>query len=173
MASEIARFETSNTPQIRGKNNNQDQDEVQDQVQALTPSSRPPSPGCCLDDGPDLHRLKRAWREKQLDPVDVPLGEMPPWAGSVMRAVAEDMQILMGLRAAAGDDRPLPYALSMAVSAGAAKDKPAASRAINALVRAGVIDYAGSLPPRGTGSGTKMYRPPAAVAVRQPLRRAA
>ena len=45
---------------------------------------------------------------------------------------------LLGLRLAVGDDRPLPYASSMAVKAGLVADKRTASNALNALVRGGV-----------------------------------
>ena len=78
-----------------------------------------------------------------------------------MRAIGADIALRIGLRRAVGDDRPLPYASSEAVCAGLAKDKPTASRAIRALVRAGVIEHVGQLPPLRPGlDGTKLYAPP-------------
>ncbi len=81
-----------------------------------------------------------------------------------MRAMADHMRLLMGLRRAANDYRPLPYALSEAVRAGFAKDKATASRARAALVDAKVIAPAGQLPPLRPGrDGTKLYVPPASA----------
>lgn len=142
---------------------NQDQDQV-------LPSS-PPGPGCnadaprprpgCNDDGPELHRLEEAHRRGQLQPLHVPLGEMPAYAGQVMRAMGDHIRLLIGLRRAAGDYRPLPYALSEAVRAGVAKDKPTASRARASLVDGKVIAHVGQLPPLRPGlDGTKLYAPP-------------
>src|SRR5205085_2462966 len=121
----------------------QDQDEGQDQVRA--PAERPngpPGPGGIsdgLDDGPELYRLEQAWRARELEPVDVVLGKLPPHAGVVMRNIADHMRLLMGLRLAVGDDRPLPYAASLAVKAGYAADKGTAGVALNSLVRGGVV----------------------------------
>jgi len=69
----------------------------------------------------------------------------------------------MGLRLAAGDDRPLPYATSMAVKAGLVADQGTASAVIRALVRFRVIDHVGRLSPLRPGlDGTKLYAPPPA-----------
>lgn len=141
-------------------NQEQDQDEDQDEDQGSRPTSVVPGPGC-NEDGPELRRLEDAHRAGKLQSVEVQLGPMPAHAGLVMREIAEDMQLRMGLRRAVGDDRPLPYAVSEAVRAGIAKDKPTASRAIAALVRAGVIDHVGKLPALKPGlDGTKLYAPP-------------
>ncbi|MDP1857211.1 MAG: hypothetical protein Q8K82_00990 [Gemmatimonadaceae bacterium] len=86
---------------------------------------------------------------------------MPAHAGQVMRAMGAHIRLLMGLRRAAGDYRPLPYALSEAVRAGVAKDKPTASRARASLVDGKVIAHVGQLPPLRPGlDGTKLYAPP-------------
>lgn len=112
-------------------------------------------------DQPELHRLEDAHDAGQLQPLHVQLGEMPPTAGPIMHSIAEHMRLRMGLRLAVGDDRPLPYATSEAVRAGLAKDKATASNAINALVRAGVVEYVGRLKPLRPGlDGTKLYTPP-------------
>ena len=165
---------------ITTRNQDQDQDQViGDDEKRSAPSPMPcPGPGCNgnaptharalvvdeRDDGPELHRLEEAHRLRQLEPVEVRLGELPPGAGRVMRDIAEHMRLRMGLRLKVGDDRPLPYATSEAVRAGLAKDKPTASNAIRALVRAGVIDYVGALPPSRPGlDGTKLYSPPSQI----------
>jgi hypothetical protein len=153
---------------------NQDQEEEKEkeedqEKEFRSTTSAVPSPGCgfSADDASELRVLEAMWKAGKLEPVPVQLGELPPHAGSVMRHIAEHLRLRMGLRAAVGDERPLPYALSEAVNAGIAIDKAAASRAIGALVRAKVIDHVGSLPgrlaPDGTTlSGTKLYAPPAA-----------
>jgi len=153
-------------PCQKGENTQaQAQAKVQDQAKAPFPSRDVvPTPGCS-EDGPELYALLEAHRLGQLHPVDVELGELPPYAGHVCRAIAEHMRFLMGLRLAAGDARPLPYARSMAVNEGLAKDLATASRAIGRLVRYGVVEYAGQLEkrksPRGDLlDGTKTYAPP-------------
>lgn len=159
----------------------QDQDQDQDQEQPgkllSFKEKQFPGPGSNADaptrpralvvkqpddcDQPELHRLEDAHDDGRLAPVDVQLGEMPATAGPIMRAIADHMRLRMGLRLAVGDDRPLPYATSEAVRAGLAKDKPTASNAINALVRARVIEYVGRLKPLQPGlDGTKLYAPP-------------
>jgi hypothetical protein len=140
----------------------QAQAQAQGEDKAQTPSlGAPPEPGCNSDGGPELRRLMELHRDGQLEPVDVRLGEMPPHAGTVMRNIADHWRLLMGLRRQVGDGRPLPYARSMAVNAGLANDLGTASNAINALVRAGVVEHVGSLPPTRPGlDGTKLYAPP-------------
>jgi hypothetical protein len=128
----------------------------------------PPGPGGNPrpDDGPELPRLIEAHKRGQLEPEEVTLGEIPVHAGAVARAIAEHMRLLIGLRYAANERRPLPYATSFAVACGVAQDKGTASKAIGALVRAGVVEHVGSMPPMRPGlDGTKLYAPPANVAV--------
>jgi hypothetical protein len=60
----------------------------------------------------------------------VVLGPIPAHFGPVQRAIAKDVQLLVGLRLAEGEDRPLPYPASAAVAAGLAGDKIQASRAL-------------------------------------------
>lgn len=99
-------------------------------------------------------------------PRDVRLGAMPPTATTLMRRIAQDMRLRLGLRLAVDDDRPLPYATSEAVNAGFCRHKNEASRAIRRLVAAGVIDDAGALPPRrGVRDGTKLYAAPTKTAL--------
>jgi hypothetical protein len=67
----------------------------------------------------------------------------------------------MGLRLALGDDRPLPYAVSLPVRAGIVADSGVASQTIRRLVKFKVVDHVGSLRPLRPGSpGTKLYAPP-------------
>jgi hypothetical protein len=176
--SEVLQSETSNTPQIknfRNCNKEKGEVEVEEQAQATSPSTQAvptPPPYCKVpDEGPELYELQQEWRDNKLDPIDVRLGDMPDWANSAMRAIADHMRLLMGLRLTRGDDRPLPYALSLAVSAGVAANPTAASRAIGQLVRAGVIVKCDPLPPLAGRRGTNTYAPPAAAVTT--LRRAA
>jgi hypothetical protein len=101
----------------------QDQDQDQDQGTATSPPTCPPGPGGISDAPPGgiaepsiLDIALDEYRRGNLTPVDVELGEMPDRAGAVMIAVAEHMRLLMGLRLALGEDRPLPYAASMPVA---------------------------------------------------------
>lgn len=100
----------------------------------------------------------------KIEPVSVTLGELPVRAGGAQRAVVEHMRLLMGLRRAYGDDRPLPYATSVPVAAGLVPNQGAASQILRSLVRYGVIDHVGALPPLKPGlDGTKLYAPPGGV----------
>jgi hypothetical protein len=153
---QIAPAEGGNYTQAQAQAQAQEEEKAQ-----LSSLGGLPEPGCNSDDGPELRRLMELHRDGQLEPVDVPLGEMPPHAGTVMRNIADHWRLLIGLRRAVGDTRPLPYARSMAVNAGLADSLGTASNAINALVRAGVVEHVGSLPPTRPGlDGTKLYAPP-------------
>jgi hypothetical protein len=80
-----------------------------------------------------------------------------------MREVADHMRLLMGLRYAVEDFRPLPYAASMPVRAGIVPDKGAANKAIRALVRFGVVRHVKEhdLRPLKPGfDGTRVFAPP-------------
>ena len=133
------------------------------------PSPRPgPGPGVHLQEGrlgetPELYDLIVEHDRGRLQPVDVTLGAMPLNAGWLMREIAKDMRLLMGLRLAVEEDRPLPYAASFAARrVGLGGDKRRASRAIRALVRTGVVEEAGALPRQAGGppDGTKLYAAP-------------
>src|SRR4051812_6526784 len=83
--------ETSNTHKIE-TSYNQDHDQV-----SPPPPTGLPGPGCNPDDlseGPELYRLIAAYESGELDADIVTFGKMPPWAGSVMKAIAEDMRLL-------------------------------------------------------------------------------
>jgi hypothetical protein len=109
----------------------------------------------------ELELMLDAHARGALVPVEVELGPLPPRAGETMHAIAEHMRLLMGLRLAFGETRPLPYATSVPVEAGIVATKGEASRVIRQLVRHGVVRHAGSLPPMRPGlNGTKVYEPP-------------
>jgi hypothetical protein len=103
--------------------------------------------------------LEAMYKAGDLQPVAVPLPALPAYAGPNQRAIAEHMQLRMGLRLAAGNDKPLMYAASEAVLYGLAPDKPAAWHALKGLEAMGVIEYAETLPGRDGRRGTKCYRP--------------
>jgi hypothetical protein len=107
-----------------------------------------------------MRRLLADYRAGILEPVDVQLGPMPEDASPLMRAIAEDIRTRIGLQLAVEDFRPLMYACSEPVNAGLCRYKEQASRAINRLVDAHVIEPDGSLPPRGKPDGTRLYRAP-------------
>ena len=95
-----------------------------------------------------------------LKPVDVQLGELPADASKAMRRVAEDIRLLLGLRLAVDEDRPLPYSTRFCAERCGLRDPAHASRVLHQLVDAGVLESAGTLKPRGMPFGTKLYRAP-------------
>jgi hypothetical protein len=107
-----------------------------------------------------MRRLLDDHRAGLIEAVDVELGPMPADASPLMRAIAEDMRTRIGLQLAVEDFRPLPYACSEAVNAGLCRYKEQASRAINRLVEAGVVEDAGAMERRGWPRGTRLYRAP-------------
>jgi hypothetical protein len=87
-----------------------------------------------------------------------------------MRLVAGDIVLLLGLRIAVDDDRPLMYStrfcawrMRWRLTSGE-WDKKRASRVINKLVSAGVIRHVGDMPQ----SGTRLYAPPLQPAAVRP-----
>lgn len=67
-------------------------------------------------DAPELHGLIRDHDAGRLEPVDVRLGELPANASPAMRRVAEDIALLIGLRLAVDEPRPLPYSTRFCAS---------------------------------------------------------
>lgn len=148
------------SPEREERNYHQDQDEDQDQDkdQGTPLLTRSPGPGGNPD--AELWDLIAAYQRGELKPATVDVPAMPPGAGALMKAISADMQLLMGLRIAAGDDRPLPYAASMAVRRGLTDDKSAAAESLSRLVRRGVWQRGKSLAPRfRTFEGTRTYAP--------------
>ena len=77
-----------------------------------------------------------------------------------MRAVAADFAARLAEHRAP-DDRPLPYAAGYCAQRCGFSNKMRASRALTALVKAGVIECVGMLEPRGGRRfGTKLYAEP-------------
>jgi hypothetical protein len=78
-----------------------------------------------------------------------------------MLKVAENIRLLLGLRLAVSEDRPLPYSTRFCAASCELRDHREASRVLGQLEQAGVIRCAGKLKPRGMPFGTKTYRAPA------------
>jgi hypothetical protein len=147
---------------------NQDHDRAQDRNEV----SLPPREGVnglglgSRGQVSELEELRAAYHAGTLQPVAVRLGPIPKHFGPVQRAVADDLALLMGLRLAEGEERPLPYPASAAVSAGLAGDKIQASRILRRLVNAGVVDHVDTLKKFKSRDGrlldgTRCYAPPA------------
>ena len=77
-----------------------------------------------------------------------------------MRDVAADLRLLLGLRLAVDEDRPLPYATRFCAERCGLRHHTQASRVLRKLVDAGVVELAGAMPARGKGDGTKLYQAP-------------
>ncbi len=110
----------------------------------------------------------------EVTPADVPLPfeRMPTTASPLMWRIAQHMQVCMGLMLVEDETRPLPYAYSMAELFCGARNADAAGRAIDRLVKAGVVDRGPDMPRRkGMRHATRTYQAPAANVVR--LREAA
>ena len=105
-----------------------------------------------------------------LIPLPVQLGAIPAGATESMRAVAADIALLIGLRLAVDDDRPLIYSASFCAwrmdwkDASGAPDKRRASRVINKLLDAGVVECVGTMP----RTGTRLFSSPSVTAVAGP-----
>ena len=81
-------------------------------------------------------------------------------ASPAMRRVARDIRLLLGLRLAVDDDRPLPYSTRFCAERCGPHDHGHASRVLRTLVATRVIRYVESMEPRGKGDGTKLYAAP-------------
>ncbi len=95
---------------------------------------------------------------------------MPIGATESMRAVADDIALLIGLRLADDDERPLIYSarfcawrMGWRVLSGD-WDKKRANRVINKLLEAGVIEWVGEMP----RSNARLYTAPLQPAVVRP-----
>jgi hypothetical protein len=74
--------------------------------------------------------------------------------------VADDVRLLLGLRLAVDEVRPLPYSARFCAERCGLHDHAHASRVLRALERAGVVQCVGTLKPRGKPDGTKLYQAP-------------
>ena len=118
------------------------------------------TPGVRSEREPELRALIRDHARGLLEPVDVELGERPAGASPAMQTVAADIRLLLGLRLAVDDDRPLPYSARFCAERCELRDHGQASRVLRALERAGVVKCVGALDPRGKPDGTKLYAAP-------------
>jgi hypothetical protein len=122
--------------------------------------SKPPC-GSPAEQEPELYGLLERFARQEIEPNPVELGELPPGAGHVQQAMAENIELLIGLRLAVMEDRPLPYSCRFAARQLGMQDHRFAARVIRSLVKAGVIVEAGVLPPvKGIAKPTKLYAPP-------------
>lgn len=110
----------------------------------------------------ETYELLARYEAGLLEPRPVRLGAMPTGASEAMRAVAADMALLIGLRLAVDDDRPLIYSarfcawrMGWTILSGE-WDKKRANRVINKLLEAGVIEWVGEMPK----SKARLYAPP-------------
>jgi hypothetical protein len=122
---------------------------------------------------PEIHGLVRDWEQGLLKPVVVELGELPG-VGTVardfkgdpvivtdgMERVAADIRLLLGLRLAVSEDRPLPYSTRFCAQRCRLRGHQEASRVLRALERLGVVECVGKMKPRGQPYGTKLYAAP-------------
>lgn len=121
----------------------------------------PGTPGVGLPKEPELEGLVRDHDRGRLEPLPVELGELPVGASRAMQKVATDLRLLIGLRLAVDEDRPLPYSTRFCAERCGLRDQAQASRVLRSLERVGVVECVGRLKPRGKPDGTKLYRPPA------------
>lgn len=159
----------------------QDQDQVKDQDEDERGGLRETSAGAAaarsgsvparsIDEQPETYDLLERHERGLLNPLPVTLGALPESAGYSMRAVADDIALLIGLRLAVDEDRPLLYSTSFCAwrmgwtDASGAPDKRRASRVINKLLDAGVVECVGTMP----RTGTRLFSAPSASAVARP-----
>jgi hypothetical protein len=122
---------------------------------------------------PELYGLVRDYERGLLEPIEVELGDLPA-VGSrapcfdgrltvvteAMHTVAADIRLLLGLRLAVSEDRPLPYSTRLCAERCGLPDHRAASRVLRSLERLGVVKCAGKLKLHGNPYGTKLYEAP-------------
>ncbi len=105
------------------------------------------------------------WRDYTaglLDPVPMDL-PVPGDASEAVRRVAADMSLPIGLRLAAGDLRPVPYACRWRAGVLGLSYRTVA-RALKTLVEAGALEKGDPLPPRADyPRGTAKFLPPPSV----------
>jgi hypothetical protein len=77
-----------------------------------------------------------------------------------MHDVAADIRLLLGLRLAVDEQRPLPYSSRFCAERCRLRDHRQASRALRSLEQIGAVECVGKLKPRGQPHGTKLYQAP-------------
>lgn len=122
----------------------------------------------------ELLGLLAAYERDELVPVEVVLGALLGHAGEDDRRVADDLRLLLGLRYADGDFRPLPYSVRFCCARmGWPEDRPMkVSRILNRLERWRVINCTGTLTRQpGAAYATKTYEPPSDAVGKRPAER--
>jgi hypothetical protein len=125
---------------------------------------------------PELHGLVRDYEVGLLRPVEIQLGELPAvgtravdFKGrdvvvtEAMHTVAADVRLLLGLRLAVSEDRPLPYSTRFCAQRCRLRSHQEASRVLRALERLSVVECVDTMKPRGHPHGTKLYAAPRGV----------
>jgi hypothetical protein len=112
----------------------------------------------------DPFQLLDQYERGELTPLPVELGPIPTSVPADHRArrVARDMALILGLMRAAGDQRPMMYAVSFCMSRMGWKSRSQASGAISDLRRWGVIELVGKLPSLDGRIPTHLYDVPSA-----------
>jgi hypothetical protein len=72
--------------------------------------------------------------------------------------------LLIGLRLAVNEERPLPYSTRFCAERCGLRDHRQASRVLRALERVGVVECVGTLKPKDKPDGTKLYQAPGETA---------
>jgi hypothetical protein len=108
------------------------------------------------DSEAEIEQLLRLHAVGEIEPV--PVGFLPAIIAPVARVVLADFSIVYGLRLWAGDKRPVPYGAAW-VAQRIGRPQTTVWRGIQGLVATGVLTFAGELPLRGKGNGTKTYLP--------------
>lgn len=126
-----------------------------------------------IDDDPDaLDDLLERYHAGLLEPesVELPVELLPPRA-TMLRALAGQIALWMGLRLAVFEYRPMPISqrfiarkMDWRLSTGES-DRDAGRRALKALVRYGVLVPGEPMPRRGGWEGTRTFLPPEPLAV--------
>jgi hypothetical protein len=109
---------------------------------------------------PLVRELLQLHAAGEMTPEPVRLGPLPEGATRAMKDVAADIELRLGLLLAEGITRPLPYALSEAVTYGWVKTKGGASYVLGRLEDEDVIRCVGQLEPRRQRYGTRLFVPP-------------
>ena len=120
-----------------------------------------------------MRGLIRDYENGRLRPVHVELGPLPATGSraeafdgrqvvvtDTMHDVAADIRLLLGLRLAVDEQKPLPYSTRFCAERCRLRDHRQASRALRSLEQLGVVECAGKLKSRGQPYGTKTYAAP-------------
>jgi hypothetical protein len=128
----------------------------------VVPDSWSLTPASCghlydeLDQMSEVEGLLLLHARGEIEPVQVEF--LPAIIAPVARVVLADFAVIYGLRLWAGDKRPVPYG-SEWVARRIERSRATVRRGLHGLVATGVLTFAGELPARGKGNGTRTYLP--------------